>query len=160
MLVGYARCSTREQDPNSQVKESEKVRKERIRKYACKFLPHWVFVIRRQWIDWNVAVRRRWHVHLQFSRLIRPRTFNDKVPHRVLFDRRAVLTKLQIKRRSAIMLKRALAASSCRNAITSRSTPTPFPSISFLTDLWSSAPTVPVGFRSSPTNRAWTGPLS
>jgi hypothetical protein len=56
-----------------------------IRKYARKFLPDWVFVIRRLWIDWFAA------------RLIRPQTFNDKVRYRVRFDRRAILTQVADK---------------------------------------------------------------
>jgi hypothetical protein len=90
MFQGCTRCSTWEEDSNSQLKELDKVRKERIRKYARKFLPDWVFVIRRNWIGWIAAIR-------SFPRLIRPRTFNEKVRHRILFDRRAVLTQLADK---------------------------------------------------------------
>ena len=111
MLVGYARCSTQEQDPLGQVKELNEneapgAKPEerriaaliacsakdalvrftsipgRIRRHVRKFRPDWYFV-----------VRRHWHIHGRFPRLIRPRTFNDKVLHRILFDRRAVLTQ-------------------------------------------------------------------
>ena len=115
MFEGYARCSTWEEDPNSQVKELEKVRKDipanenetpsakleerriaaiiarfekdalarftsiptRIRQHVRKFRP-----------DWYILIRRHWDIHGHFPRLIRPRTFNDKVLHRMLFDRR------------------------------------------------------------------------
>ena len=124
MFEGYARCSTWEEDPNSQVKELEKVRKDipanenetpsakleerriaaiiarfekdalarftsiptRIRQHVRKFRP-----------DWYILIRRHWDIHGHFPRLIRPRTFNDKVLHRMLFDRRAVLTQVADK---------------------------------------------------------------
>src|SRR6516162_4143613 len=103
MLVGYARCSTEEQDPLSQARKlnenetpgaqlEERERRiaapiacsakdalvrftsipERIRQHVRKFRPDWYFVI-----------RRHWHVHGRLPRLFRPRTFNDKVLHRI-----------------------------------------------------------------------------
>lgn len=58
----------------------------RIRQHVRKFRP-----------DWYLLIRRHWHRHGHFPRLIRPRTFNDKVLHRMLFDRRAVLTQVADK---------------------------------------------------------------
>ncbi|MGC1679102.1 MAG: ATP-grasp fold amidoligase family protein [Candidatus Binataceae bacterium] len=47
--------------------------------------------------DWCVLLRGWRNAHGTFPRIIRPVTFNEKVLHRILFDRRAVLTQLADK---------------------------------------------------------------
>jgi hypothetical protein len=121
----------------------------RIRQHVRKFRP-----------DWYILIRRHWDKHGHFPRLIRARTFNDKVLHRMLFDRRAVLTQVANKAAVRDYVEARLGRHLLAERYTSQSTPTPFRSISFLTDLSSSPPTVPAWFRSSPTNRHSTGRLS
>jgi TupA-like ATPgrasp len=47
--------------------------------------------------NWFIAIRRHRKKHGQFPRLIRPQTFNEKVLHRMLFDRRPILTQVADK---------------------------------------------------------------
>jgi hypothetical protein len=47
--------------------------------------------------DWFIAIRRHRKKHGQFPRLIHPQTFNEKVLHRMLFDRRPILTQVADK---------------------------------------------------------------
>jgi TupA-like ATPgrasp len=47
--------------------------------------------------DWFIAIRRHRKKHGRFPRLIRPQTFNEKVLHRMLFDRRPILTQVADK---------------------------------------------------------------
>ena len=47
--------------------------------------------------DWFIAIRRHLKKHGQFPRLIRPQTFNEKVLHRMLFDRRPILAQVADK---------------------------------------------------------------
>jgi hypothetical protein len=47
--------------------------------------------------DWLILVLRHWKTHREFPNLISPRTFNEKVLHRILFDRRELLTQVTDK---------------------------------------------------------------
>ena len=47
--------------------------------------------------DWFITLLRYRKKHGRLPRLVRPQSFNDKVLHRILFDRRAVLTQLADK---------------------------------------------------------------
>lgn len=53
--------------------------------------------IKEQLPDWCVLLRGWRNAHGTFPRIIRPVTFNEKVLHRILFDRRAVFTQLADK---------------------------------------------------------------
>jgi hypothetical protein len=54
-------------------------------------------VIKKRLPDWCVLLREWRKTHGAFPKIIRPVTFNEKVLHRNLFDRRAVLTQLADK---------------------------------------------------------------
>ena len=47
--------------------------------------------------DWLVQVRRWRRAHGAFPRLLRPSTFSEKILHRMIFDRRPLLTQLADK---------------------------------------------------------------
>jgi hypothetical protein len=47
--------------------------------------------------DWLIAARRHRKIHGEFPNLIRPKTFNEKVLHRLLFDRRSLIAQLADK---------------------------------------------------------------
>jgi hypothetical protein len=47
--------------------------------------------------DWFVVVARHRRIHGAFPNIIRPATFNEKIVHRILFDRRPLLTQLADK---------------------------------------------------------------
>jgi hypothetical protein len=47
--------------------------------------------------DWFELIRRHWKFHGAFPNFIRPVTFTEKLLHRMLFDRRAVLTQMADK---------------------------------------------------------------
>lgn len=47
--------------------------------------------------DWLIAVRRYRKTHGEFPNLIRPKTFNEKVLYRLLFDRRSLMAQLADK---------------------------------------------------------------
>lgn len=49
--------------------------------------------------DWAFAIWQHWKVHREFPRIVRPKTFNDKVLHRIIFDRREWLTETTDKYR-------------------------------------------------------------
>ena len=59
----------------------------RLARHAMrKSYPAWLFAIQ----EWRVA-------HGRFPRLFRPRTFNEKILHRILFDRRPILNRFADK---------------------------------------------------------------
>jgi len=62
----------------------------RIKKEVKKALP-------RQVLDCIIRVRGHKRRHGYFPNIIRPQTFNEKVLHRILFDRRNLLTQLADK---------------------------------------------------------------
>ncbi|MGO9242616.1 MAG: ATP-grasp fold amidoligase family protein [Bryobacteraceae bacterium] len=65
-----------------------------VKKPIKKALPDSVV----EWmIDSRCLIHRYWKGHGVFPRLIRPRTFNEKVIHRMLFDRRDLLTQMTDK---------------------------------------------------------------
>jgi hypothetical protein len=66
-----------------------------MKRHIRKLLPDWLIAIRRP--DWFIAIRGHWKRHGQFPSLIRPQTFNEKVLHRILFDRRPVWTQIADK---------------------------------------------------------------
>src|ERR1700761_7606078 len=47
--------------------------------------------------DWLIAVRRHRKMHGEWPNLIRPQTFNEKILHRLIFDRRILLRQLADK---------------------------------------------------------------
>src|SRR5271168_2772382 len=47
--------------------------------------------------DWLIAARRHRKTHGEFPNLIRPKTFNEKILYRLLFDRRSLLAQLADK---------------------------------------------------------------
>ena len=47
--------------------------------------------------DWFLVIRNHSKAHGKFPRLLRPQTFNDKILHRLLFDRRPLWTQLTDK---------------------------------------------------------------
>jgi hypothetical protein len=47
--------------------------------------------------DWIVLVREYWIAHGRLPNIIKPRTFNEKLLCRLLFDRRPVLTQITDK---------------------------------------------------------------
>jgi TupA-like ATPgrasp len=57
-----------------------------IKRYIKKIVP-----------DWLIAIRHHRRKHGQFPRLLRPQTFNEKVLHRMLFDRRPILSQVADK---------------------------------------------------------------
>src|SRR5271169_1021435 len=53
--------------------------------------------IRKRVPDWFIVIRSHRHSHGKFPNVINPKTFNDKVAHRIIFDRRARLTEMADK---------------------------------------------------------------
>lgn len=47
--------------------------------------------------DWFIAVRNWRRIHGQMPNILRPITFNEKILHRIIFDRRALLTQFADK---------------------------------------------------------------
>lgn len=72
-----------------------------VRAELKKILPDWLLSILRyrklRKPDFLVAIRNYQKSHGQLPNLIRPQTFNEKVLHRMLFDRRMLLTQLADK---------------------------------------------------------------
>jgi hypothetical protein len=53
--------------------------------------------LKRTLPDWLIAIRRHRKIHGQFPNLIHPQTFNEKILHRMLFDRRSLLIQMADK---------------------------------------------------------------
>ena len=54
--------------------------------------------------DWFIAVRNWRRIHGQMPNILRPITFNEKILHRIIFDRRALLTQFADK--AAVRIQR------------------------------------------------------
>lgn len=53
--------------------------------------------IKRFLPDWALLIRKHWKAHGRPPRVFRPTTFNDKILHRILFDRRPLWTQFADK---------------------------------------------------------------